>query len=196
MIFRMLVISLFISLFSCKTKYSIDYNYNEANEVLSLILEIERLEGDIKLKKSYENRMPEYYIDQGGIFFSYSSLNEDSLKMNYGVPDRNKQNITNIDIIPNLNIVETSKLKDLIIRLCNKGVCSQEFIPYDYDVSLNKTYGIYLYRYIDVREGCDNMGCIAYLTILTDCELQQKWFTNRFVVEDHIENLYLIRRLI
>jgi len=116
--------------------------------------------------------------------------------MSHGIPDKNKQDITSVEIIPDLDIDETLKFKQLINSLCEKGVCSQEFFNYDYDLKINRSFGIYLYRYIDIRKGCDNIGCIGYLTLLQDTVLNQKWFKNRFVVEDNIENLYLIRRLI
>ena len=42
--------------------------------------------------------------------------------MSHGIPDKNKQDITSVEIIPDLDIDETLKFKQLINSLCEKGV--------------------------------------------------------------------------
>ncbi|MFU1856097.1 hypothetical protein ACK8HY_03665 [Sphingobacterium sp. NGMCC 1.201703] len=92
--------------------------------------------------------------------------------------------------LPGLSATETLEFKKIVIYIRKRyNINSQSYIIYDpCDFS-----GIYLYEYIYGDLYLEDPERVGYIAILDEKKVNNKWFSNHFIIEDKKEGGFLVR---
>lgn len=171
--------------------YKIKFTSEEIKDLRECLVKIQNLEKKIDRMTRYQEMSPSFISSDEGISLSYTAIGEEGINFNDRIRHHsNPREVNKLEKISGLSATETLEFKKIVMYIRKRyNINSQSYIIYDpRDFS-----GIYLYEYIYGDLYLEDPERVGYIAILDEKKVNNKWFSNHFIIEDKKEGGFLVR---